>query len=313
MLDFVMDTIAPAEMVARSVEIFGVESGLGARVPGTGHGPVALRENGLHHWLIERGLTATWQAPVQPGHAHAEGISVRSAVVGLCAVLADRIEDALDRKAEPAVVGGDHSCAIGTWSGAARHLRRRGPLGLVWVDAHMDAHVPETSPSGSLHGMPIACLLGHGDARLTGLAGGAPAVMPEHVCLVGVRSYEPAEEALLDRLGVRVIHMDEVNRRGLDAALEKAVGIAGAGTAGVGLSIDVDAIDPADAPGVGSPEPGGLRAAELVGALARCSRRAAFIGVEIAEYNPGLDRAGMTARVVGELFAAVHPVESSHG
>ena len=145
-----------------------------------------------------------------------------------------------------------------------------------------------------------------GGARETGIAGGGAAIRPENLCLVGVRSYEPEERELLDRLGVRVIHMDEVARRGIGWALDEALRIAGAGTAAVGLSIDLDAVDPCDAPGVGSPVPGGIEAGELVDSLARLCRQTRFLGVEIVEFDPSLDEGGATERLVRDLLAATH-------
>jgi arginase len=202
------------------------------------------------------------------------------------------------------VVGGDHSCAIGTWSGARDGLGETEALGLVWFDAHMDAHTPETTPSGRLHGMPIAALMGYGRAELTGLSRHAPALRPEHLCLIGVRSYEDGERALLDRLGVRVIHMDEIRRIGLRAATEEALAIARRGTAGFGISIDMDVLDPSEAPGVGSRVAGGLTGAELADALRLAQGSDGLLGFEIAEYDPTFDVRFRTADQVRRLLAA---------
>ncbi len=313
MIGSMLDTLATASLARRTVEIIGVGSGAGARVTGCGHGPAVLRERGLEGWLRTEGLETAWRDAVVPKPAGDDQESVLGVVAETCRDLSRKVEDALDRQARAVVLGGDHSCAIGTWSGAARHLRRDGPLGLVWIDAHMDSHVPETSPSGTWHGMPLACLLGHGEPRLTAIAGASPAVAPQHVCLIGVRSYEWGEQQLLQRLGVRVIYMGEVEERGIDAALDEALRIAGAGTAGIGLSIDLDAVDPIEAPGVGSPEGGGIRAGALIQALHRASRHSEFTGVEIAEYNPELDRGGVTADVACDLLVATHSVEKRHG
>ncbi len=157
----------------------------------------------------------------------------------------------------PCVIGGDHSCAGGTWTGVARMLQ--GELGLVWIDAHMDSHTPATSHTGRLHGMPLAWLLGQGDDALYGLSAGV--VDPEHVALIGVRSYEPEEKERLDRLGVRVFHIEEVHRRGLDTVAAEALAIAARGTSGFGVSIDLDAVTPEEAPGVGTPVADGIAGA----------------------------------------------------
>jgi arginase len=177
------------------------------------------------------------------------------------------------------------------------------------MDAHMDAHTPQTTPSGMLHGMPLACLLGNGDPRLA--ARESSALDPRRVCLVGVRSFEGGEAALLERLGVRVFLMREVERRGLEKVMDEALAIARDGTGGFGISLDLDALDPRDAPGVGIAVPGGIRGIELSRALARLKQDPALAAFEIAEYNPYRDRQRTTARLIGEivlsLLAPVRP------
>jgi arginase len=202
------------------------------------------------------------------------------------------------------VIGGDHSCAGGTWTGVARTLGRRGgaDLGLVWIDAHMDSHTPGTSHTGRLHGMPLAWLLGQDDDPLYGLASGV--LKPQHVCLVGVRSFEPEEDERLRRLGVRVVFMDEVRSRGIDAVLDEALEIATAGTSGFGVSIDLDVVTPEEAPNVGTPVVGGVTSAELASALEEIAGRPGLAAVELVEYSPRLDRDGSTARVAVDLLAA---------
>lgn len=307
------DALAAADVARRTVEIIGVGSGIGALLPGCGEGPVMLRHSGLEGWLRAEGRDTLWHDTALPELDGEDHDPVLGAVAGICHELAHKVEATHGRRSELVVLGGDHSCAIGTWSGTARHLRGDGPLGLIWIDAHMDSHTPETSPSGTWHGMPLACLLGHGESRLTAIAGDRPAVLPHHVCLIGVRSYEWREQDLLNELGVRIFYIGEVEDRGIDDVLAEAVGIAGAGTAGIGLSVDLDAIDPADAPGVGSPEEGGITAGALVRALSRASQTTTFAGVEIAEYNPKLDRGGVTADVVCDLLAATRTVQGHHG
>ncbi len=202
----------------------------------------------------------------------------------------------------PCVVGGDHSCAAGTWMGAARAAQPRGEVGLIWIDAHMDAHTPGSSPSGRLHGMPLAALLGQCDNALEGLAAGV--VRGQNVCLVGVRSYEPEEAALLRRLGVTVIGMDAVAARGVGPALEEAVAIAGRRTAGYGVTIDADALDPRDAPAVATPVAAGIRGGELVRALTQVGRDPRLFAVELAEYCPRRDRDGRTGRLLTRILCA---------
>jgi arginase family enzyme len=155
--------------------------------------------------------------------------------------------------------------------------------------------------------MPLAVLLGQGEAALTAIDGPAPKLLPAHVCLIGVRSFEATEAALLHTLGVRVFTMDEVRRRGLDAVFAEALAIVRQGTAGFGVSIDLDALNPAEEPGVATPVPGGLRRAELAGALARLCDDARFLAMEIVEYDPRRDAGQATAAAAGELVAAIAP------
>ena len=196
-------------------------------------------------------------------------------------------------------IGGDHSCAVGTWSGVADALRASGPFGLVWIDAHMDMHVPQTTPSGATHGMPVAALLGEGAPELTSIAETAPALSARHVCLVGARSFEPEEIAFAERFGVRVIGMEEVHRRGIDAALAEAHDIASRGTTGFGVSLDLDAFDPSDAPGVGSPVPGGMAVADFIVPWRKLYADPRCLGLELVEYNPAHDKSARTARLMG--------------
>lgn len=281
----------------RLVQVFGAAIGRGAGDEGCAVGAEALRRAGLVQSLSAAGVRARWEATIAPGREGGDLAAVRR----FSRELARPVCTSVQRNRLPLVVGGDHSCAIGTWSGVASALRPHGPLGLVWIDAHMDAHVPHTSPSGNLHGMPLALLLGHGDHVLTRLAG-APALRPEHVCLVGVRSYEEGEARLLARLGVRVITMEEVARRGAGDCLAEAASIAQAGTAGFGVSLDIDSIDPLEAPGVGTPVPHGLHAAELAAGMAKIVAHPRLTALEVVEYNPLRDRDGETGRLVSGLI-----------
>lgn len=290
----------------RTVSILGAACGRGAGDERCQHGPKALRRGGLVGRLRREGIDACWGDILQVPSSET-GIPALQAVSSLCNRLAARIDDLVAEGDYFATLGGDHACAVGTWSGAFRGLSDRGPLGLIWIDAHMDAHLPETSPSGTLHGMPVACLLGHGEEALTSIAARGPALRPEHICLIGVRSFEDGEAALLGRLGVRVILMEEIVRRGLDAVMDEALAIAATGTAGFGVSIDLDALDPIEAPGVGSPVPHGLGADALISALGGPRRRSGFIGIEIAEFNPALDGGGVTAGLISDLLIASIP------
>jgi len=268
------------------------------RYPETG--PELLFRLGLDRRLQNRGVPAAWRTLLHP-----KGLPGTVPVAAeLCQRAARETEDAVKAGECFAVFGDDHSCAIGTWTGAAAALAERGPLGLIWIDAHMDSHVPETSPSGALHGMPLACLLGFGEKLLVELGGFAPKVSPRHVCLVGVHSFEAAERALLEWLGVRVFYLDEISRRGLKDVLEEALSIVQTGTAGFGVTLDLDAVDPRDAPGVTTPVAGGIPGEEMIGALTLLRGNPAFLGIEIVEFDPYTDANRATAYLASELLLA---------
>jgi arginase len=283
-------------MQRQIIELIGAAWGLGGADPGCAEAPAVLAPllaQRLEACRAEAILGPILEPP--PGERRKQ-----FAVSRLCGELAAAVAAARRGGRLPCVIGGDHSCAGGTWTGVARTLR--GNLGLVWVDAHMDSHTPATSHTGRLHGMPLAWLLGQDDDPLYGLASGV--LEPQHVCLVGVRSYEPEEDERLRRLGVRVVFMDEIRSRGIDAVLDEALDIATAGTGGFGVSIDLDVITPEEAPNVGTPVEGGVSSAELARALEKIPLRSGLAAVELVEYSPRLDRDGRTARVAIDLLTA---------
>jgi arginase len=280
----------------RQIELIGAAWGLGGADPGCAEAPEALIPL-LAQRLAQRGAKVI----VGPTHHPPANERRREAAVSrLCATLASSVAAAMRQARFPCVIGGDHTCAGGTWAGVARMLQ--GELGLIWIDAHMDSHTPGTSHTGRLHGMPLAWLLGQSDDALYGLS--SAMVDPEHVALIGVRSFEPEEKERLERLGVRVFYIDEVRRRGLDAVSAEALHIATAGTSGFGVSLDLDAVTPEEAPGVGTPVPEGIVGAELARVLEGVGARADLVGIELAEYLPRLDPDGRSARVAVDLLVA---------
>lgn len=267
----------------KPVQIIGVASGHGAQDRGCASGPEILQQGGLAAQLATRGMDVRWNAMLQPQEGDALAV-----VSAICSELAERVSSVLKQGECPLVLGGDHSCAIGTWKGVLQARSTTEPIGLIWMDAHMDAHTAHTSPSGALHGMPLACLLGHGAPALTGIGGGV-SLDPRRVCLIGVRSFEEGEAALLASLGVRIFHMDEVAERGLNNVMLEALTIAQTGTTGFGITIDLDALDPDETPAVGSPVAGGIRQADLLGALALFGAHPSLLAIELVEYNPTHD------------------------
>jgi arginase len=255
------------------------------------------------------GRDARWGRVLEPARARAADPIAAMARLG--PRVAAAVRNAIGSGAFPLVIGGDHSCAVGTWSGVAAAHREHGSPGLLWIDAHLDSHTPETSHTGLIYGMPLAALLGHGERPFTDCLVPGAKVLPQHVCVLGARSYEPEERALLDRLGVRVIGMEEIGRCGVAAALSEALDIVRQAGAGYGITIDLDAIDPRDAPGVGTPAPGGMRAGELISALGLAASDSRLCGLEIAEYNPRRDRNGVTLQHALNIAQAVLGVGSA--
>ena len=272
--------------------------GAGALYHGCEDGPAAFRRYLDSHAAPSQWAQLTWESPPKdPDRGDQTTIELIAQTNRWLAQTARRL---VQRGKFFVVIGGDHSCAVGAWSGASEGLRE--PLGLVWIDAHMDMHVPETTPSGAINGMALAALLGHGLSELTALS--RRAITPDRICLVGTRSCELEEVAFAARHGIRVIGMGEISRRGIEDACGEARTIADSGTAGYGVSLDLDAFDPADAPGVGTPEQGGIRASEFLPAWADLTSSPRCVGIEIVEYNPHRDRAERTARLMSGLVAA---------
>jgi arginase len=284
---------------ARKVDLIGVASGLGGADAACAQAPAKLAAGGLEAELRSAGIDASWTATLAPKR---QGDGLLGAVARLCGELATKVAHSVRAGHLPCVIGGDHSCAVGTWGGVALAFKRRGPLGLVWIDAHMDSHTPGTSPSGRPHGMPLAALLGQGDHALAELGEGM--LRPRHVCLVGVRSYEAAEAELLERLGVRVFGIEEIGRRGLPRVMEDALQIVNEDTAGYGITLDVDALDPREAPAVATPSPSGIRGDDLVRIFARLAGDPWLAAFELVEYCPRLDPDGRSERLIRRLLRA---------
>ena len=292
-------------MVTRRVAVIGVASGYGAGDPACQDGSEVIRALRFLSDLeaVDDGLY--WDEPIRlalPGP-----VDALDAVENIAGQLADRVGQHLEQGDFPLVIGGDHSCAIGTWSGVKRALGESARLGLIWIDAHMDSHTMATSATRHIHGMPLASLLGQGDPRLSGVAGAGPKLLPADVCLIGVRSFEADEVILLRQLGVRVYFMHEVRRRGLSEVFAEALCRVAAHTRGYGISIDLDALDPAEGPGVGTPVPGGLLRTDMTDALALARGDVRLRAVEIVEYNPYRDEHFVTARAVHDLCRSLIP------
>lgn len=279
--------------------LIGYAFGLAGADRGTANGPLRLRDSML---LREANLPITWDSMLQESAIACEALRVDESVNIISLALAERVSTLLKQHQPFCVIGGDHTSAIGTWSGVHHVLHQQGDLGLIWIDAHMDSHTPETTESGRIHGMPLASLMGYGFPTMTGVKGFGPKVKPENVALIGVRSFERGEAALLERLNVRVYDMDEINQRGLEQVFEEAIDRIKDRTIGYGLSIDLDALDPDDAPGVDVPEAHGIRGDDFCRVLARLARDPRLIASEIAEFDPARDKDDITEKLVIQLL-----------
>jgi len=202
------------------------------------------------------------------------------------------------------VIGGDHSCALGTWGGVLNGLQRPDKFGLIWLDAHMDAHTFATSPSGNIHGMPLAALLGKADKKLAVMYPGSDFIKPENLILIGVRSYENEEYDLLKQAKVEIIFAEQID--GLAQVLTKAIDKLSLSCRVIGISIDLDFIDPDDAPGVETPAQGGIKAEELLKALALINRHPKICGLEISEFNPEKDSENKTLHLMKKIIEAFY-------
>ncbi len=292
----------------KKARIIGVPMDLGAGRRGVDMGPSAIRIAGLNQAIALLGIEATdaGNVHVHPPEAMSQANTRARYLPEIAAAseeLAAMVEASLEEGALPVVLGGDHSIAIGSVSGLASFYRKRDErVGIIWLDAHTDMNTPESTPSGNIHGMPLAALLGHGAKELTHVAGFAPKVLPENTVVIGARSVDPGERELIKRLGVRVYTMTELDERGLANVVEEAVKIAGGDTAGIHVTMDMDFIDPFYAPGVGTPERGGATYRESHLAMEKIAESGRVLSVELTEVNPLYDTANQTGQLAVELI-----------
>jgi arginase len=286
----------------KDVYLIGYASSTGGPDPTAGEGPLVLQKSPYLLELQDEGMHLHWHTIIIPEQHNAsklEGIAEDNRL------LATAIADLTLNKKFFMVLGGDHTCAVGTWSGASFAMQDQGSIGLIWIDAHMDSHTPQTTLTGNYHGMPLACLLGYGEPKLTNMMTTTPKIKPEHLCLIGIRSFEKEEEQLLQRLNVRIYYMDEINRRGLDVIMKEALAIVTQGTVGFGISLDIDSIDPIDAPATDVSEPGGIPAKELCAALQIPAQDSRLLGVEMTEFDPHRDIEQKTEKLIPKLMTVL--------
>jgi arginase len=305
---------------ALKADIIGYDSGWGCRDYHCEDGPFAVAADQILHRLRHLGVDAKWRGPLglkflgKHQTFNTKEKTLPLVVEGLRRLF-NHVKHAVENKTVPVVIGGDHASAIGTWSGAVSALQAQGNFGLIWLDAHLDAHTNETSKAGKWggwwHGQPVSALTGQGLPQFTTLGGVTPKIAPKHISMIGIHSFEPEEKEFVDKNGIRVYYLDEVQQRGFKTVFEEALLRATEGTAGFGLTVDLDSFDPTDAPGVGTPEPGGLQAVEVLPIIRGLARHSLFKALEIAEFNPHNDRDGKTAglisKIIENVFAPIPP------
>jgi arginase len=290
------------------VALIGAPMDLGAGRRGVDMGPSALRVANLNARLMElgyevedRGNVGVVQPETAPvGDARAKYLPQ---ITATCKQIAELVELALKDGKFPMVLGGDHSIAVGTVSGVSKYFHDRGEsIGLLWIDAHADMNTPESSPSGNIHGMPLACCAGFGPEELTHIFGFAPKVNPHNTVLIGIRSVDGPERGMVHKSGVRTFTMRDIDERGTQAVMQEAIRIASAGTAGFHVSLDMDALDPQEAPGVGTPVRGGMTYREAHLAMELLCDCGMVTSLEVVEVNPVIDEANRTALLAVELI-----------
>jgi arginase len=299
-------------MASRAVSVIGVPLDLGAGRRGVDMGPSAFRQAHLHETLRELGydvedagdVPVSIQETQDPGDPHRKYLRE---IRDTCERLRDRVAELLARGRLPVVLGGDHSIAMGTIAGVSKfhRERRQRKVGLIWFDAHGDMNTPETSPSGNIHGMPLAVALGVGEPSLVNLAGAAPMVEGARAAVVGLRDVDPAERETIKQSGIGAFTMRDIDERGMRAVMEEAIKRATSGTAGIHVSFDLDGVDPEHAPGVGTPSPGGISYREAHLAMEMLADTDQVLSAEFVEVNPVLDHRNRTAKLGVGLLASL--------
>ena len=278
------------------IQLIGAACSIGGKHVGCRYGPDVLQR----HFTHSKSNLPSWKAIIREPQSHLIHSSVIEAIQTFSRRLSDTVLATCKTRHMPLVLGGDHSCALGTWAGISH--TRSGPFGMLWIDAHLDSHTPQSSLSGAIHGMPLASLLGHGDQNFLQLGSRSPVLDPDFTVVIGARSFETDEYQLLNHLGVEIITMDDILRNGLEKEMITAVRKVAQCRNGYGISIDLDAFDPGSVPGVSVPEPGGISVQHFLYILNAITRHHNLLGLEIAEFNPGFDATGRTANLIQNII-----------
>lgn len=294
--------------IMNKLSIIGVPMDLGQTRRGVDMGPSAIRYAGVMERIENIGYSVEDKGNIEIALAERVHSDENTNLKNLKAVadaserLAQTVSDVITNKRFPLVLGGDHSIAIGTLAGVSRHYKN---LGVIWYDAHGDLNTADTSPSGNIHGMPLAASIGIGDEALTRIGGYAPKVKPENIVIIGARSLDEGEKELIKEKGIKVYTMHEIDRMGMTKVMEETILYLRDKTDGVHLSLDLDGLDPHDAPGVGTPVIGGISYRESHLAMEMLAESQLITSAEFVEVNPILDEQNKTATVAVALMGSL--------
>ncbi|WP_100400167.1 arginase [Bacillus sp. FJAT-44742] len=293
--------------IHKDISVIGVPMDLGQRRRGVDMGPSAMRYAGLLEQITSLGYNVKDCGDIRIDRPEKEkdpekNLRNLKEVFAASEKLEKEVNLIVQEGKFPLILGGDHSISIGSISGISRHYEN---LGLIWYDAHADLNTGETSPSGNIHGMPLAVNLGLGDSSLRNIGNYSPKVKAENIVIIGARSIDEGEKLLIKEKGIKVFTMHEVDRLGMPKVIEETIHYLSQRTDGVHLSLDLDALDPLDAPGVGTPVMGGLTYRESHLALEMLSEAKIITSAEFVEVNPILDDKNRTADVASELVASL--------
>lgn len=289
-------------LTKKPVHIIGVPLDLGASRRGTDAGPSALRVARLSKAITKLGYSVTVESDIpvptmETRQTESHNARFKDEILAVCTHLAVETRDTMDAGNIPLVIGGDHSIAMGTVSGVAAHFRKQNSdIGLIWFDAHGDMNLPSTSPSGNIHGMPLAHLLGHGDPDLSNILEQKPAVKAEKVVLIGIRDIDSNEREIIRNSGITAFTMRDIDELGMAHICRETLRIVNTDTAGFHVSFDVDGCDPSVMPGSGTLVPGGVSYREAHQLLENCADTGRMTSMEVVELNPFLDQANVSAQ-----------------
>ncbi len=285
----------------RPVQIISVPLDLGASRRGTDAGPSAVRIAGLGRALRHLGYDVNTETDIavpamETREAASANARFKSEILAVCRELADTTAATVAAGATPLIIGGDHSIAMGSVAGVAREMRaNEQSLGLIWFDAHGDMNLPKTSPTGNIHGMPLAHLLGRGDQDLAGICGPKPAIDPARVSLIGIRDIDDGERQIIRESGIQTFTMRDIDELGMTEVCIRALERVTKGTDGFHVSFDVDGCDPTVMPGSGTLVPGGVNYREAHQLLENCADTGLMVSMDVVELNPFLDQANVSA------------------